>query len=437
MCWSSTGPARTATAAIAGAAAAELGRVEVFDQGRKSGLGAAYRYAFGVGLGRGYDVIVQMDADLSHDPADIPRLLQGLANGADLVIGSRYVPGGGIEAWSRSRRRISRLGNRYAGRMLRVGVEDLTAGFRAYRASTLRAIRPERSRANGYAFQIEMAYRVLRVGGRVVEIPIVFADRHRGSVEDVAADRARGGGPGRPLGHPRSAVGSPPPTWPTGSTDAGGVGRSVELFRRFRREQSDPDQFYEYLADDTVRMLEPHLRLDGAVAVDVGGGAGYAAAALRRAGARCVVVEPDHQESDQLRPGPRGRDPGGRRPAADRVGDRRAVPQLERARARRRSRADARGDAARAAAPTGGRVRGVHQLAVAVGRARDIAVALRRGPLRRPGATPGGTATRPRTGTARRCSGWTPRTSSGGCGADPTSRCCGSGPATFPAGCGG
>lgn len=169
------------TAAVAGRAAAELGGITVLRQDKKCGLGGAYREGFTHGLRLGYATIVEMDADLSHDPADLPRLLGGIASGADLVIGSRYVPGGGLPGWSRHRRAISRLGNRYAARVLALEVEDLTAGYRAYRAGVLRDIRPERSRANGYGFQVEMAYRTARLGGRIVEVPILFADRRRGS----------------------------------------------------------------------------------------------------------------------------------------------------------------------------------------------------------------------------------------------------------------
>jgi dolichol-phosphate mannosyltransferase len=170
------------TALVAGRVAAEVGRITVLRQAKRCGLGGAYREGFRHGLRRrGYPTIVEMDADLSHDAADLPRLLGGVEAGADLVIGSRYVPGGSIPGWSRSRRAISRFGNRYAARLLDLDVEDLTSGFRAYRAEALAAIHPGRSRANGYGFQVELAYRIARQGGRIVEVPIVFTDRVRGS----------------------------------------------------------------------------------------------------------------------------------------------------------------------------------------------------------------------------------------------------------------
>ncbi|MGH9243115.1 MAG: polyprenol monophosphomannose synthase [Acidimicrobiales bacterium] len=169
------------TAAVAGKVADELGGITVVHQPKKSGLGSAYREGFAHGLARDYDVIVEMDADLSHDPTDLPRLLRELAEGVDLVVGSRYVPGGDIPEWPWHRRLISRIGNRYAARVLGLHLGDATAGFRVYAAETLRSIRPERTRANGYAFQVEMAYRVAKRGGRIVEVPITFGDRRRGS----------------------------------------------------------------------------------------------------------------------------------------------------------------------------------------------------------------------------------------------------------------
>ncbi len=157
-----------------------LGAVEVLRRDAKSGLGSAYRAGFRHGLQAGYDVLVEMDADLSHDPATLPALLEAVAGGADLAIGSRYVPGGSIPDWSWHRRQLSRWGNRYAGAVLGLGVNDATSGFRAYTAEALARIDFHTVRADGYGFQIEMAYRVQRTGGRIVEIPIAFVDRLRG-----------------------------------------------------------------------------------------------------------------------------------------------------------------------------------------------------------------------------------------------------------------
>jgi glycosyltransferase involved in cell wall biosynthesis len=168
------------TADLAEAAAARLGRIEVARRPAKLGLGSAYRTGFGWGLARNFDVLVEMDADLSHDPADVPRLCATIEEGADLVIGSRYIPGGSIPAWSWHRRALSRYGNRYAARMLRLPVTDATSGFRAYAASRLVDLGLDTVRADGYGFQVEMAYRVAQRGGKVVEIPISFADRTLG-----------------------------------------------------------------------------------------------------------------------------------------------------------------------------------------------------------------------------------------------------------------
>ena len=167
------------TAGLARATASELGGIAVLTRPRKSGLGSAYREGVRRGLAEGYDAFVEMDADLSHDPAVLPELLRSAAE-ADAVVGSRYVPGGAIPDWSLHRRLLSRWGNRYVAAMLRLPVADATAGFRVYRAETLRAIDLDTVRADGYGFQIEMTYRVVRHGGRIVEVPIHFADRLRG-----------------------------------------------------------------------------------------------------------------------------------------------------------------------------------------------------------------------------------------------------------------
>jgi dolichol-phosphate mannosyltransferase len=168
------------TAELAEATAAQLGRIEVLRRPAKRGLGGAYRSGFEWGLARQFEVLVEMDADLSHDPAELPRLYATVEEGADLVIGSRYVPGGSIPAWSWYRRSLSRYGNRYAAAMLRLPITDATSGFRAYRASTLVDLGLETVRADGYGFQVEMAYRVAQRGGKVVEIPISFSDRNFG-----------------------------------------------------------------------------------------------------------------------------------------------------------------------------------------------------------------------------------------------------------------
>ena len=168
------------TADLARAAAAELGQVDVLVREKKDGLGNAYRHGFREGMDRGYDVLVQMDADLSHDPASLPSLLGQLEAGAECVIGSRYVPGGSVPHWPWYRRALSKWGNRYACAVLGMTVHDATAGFRAYRVEALKDIDVFSTRANGYGFQIETAYRVSRSGRRLAEVPITFTDRVRG-----------------------------------------------------------------------------------------------------------------------------------------------------------------------------------------------------------------------------------------------------------------
>ena len=169
------------TADLVRATAAQVGAVDLLSRPAKSGLGSAYREGFKVGLSRGYDVLMEMDSDLSHDPADIPRLLAPVEDGADLVIGSRYVPGGEIPHWAWHRRALSRYGNRYSAAMLRIDVRDMTAGYRAYRSDIVARIALDGVRADGYGFQVEMTYFVARAGGRVVEVPIKFVDRVRGT----------------------------------------------------------------------------------------------------------------------------------------------------------------------------------------------------------------------------------------------------------------
>ena len=169
------------TADVAEAAARELGAVDVMRRPTGSGLGAAYRAGFRWGLEHGYDAFIEMDADLSHDPAALPAFQSRLATGADLVVGSRYVSGGTIPAWARWRRALSRWGNRYANAALRLGVVDATSGFRIYRGAALATVDFEHGRANGYGFQIEMVYRFVRAGYRVAEIPIHFSERTTGA----------------------------------------------------------------------------------------------------------------------------------------------------------------------------------------------------------------------------------------------------------------
>lgn len=169
------------TADLAEEIGRELGRVEVLRRAGKAGLGSAYRAGFARGLADGVDVLVEMDADLSHDPAALPDLLAAIDEGADLAIGSRYVPGGAIPNWQLWRILLSRWGNRYAAVVLGLGVRDATAGYRAYRATTLARVPLEEVQADGYGFQIEMAYRVRRLGGTIREVPISFTDRVRGT----------------------------------------------------------------------------------------------------------------------------------------------------------------------------------------------------------------------------------------------------------------
>ena len=154
-------------------------QVRVLHRDRKSGLGPAYIAGFRWALENGADLILQMDADFSHDPADVPTLLAATES-ADLALGSRYVEGGGTENWGRGRQRISRFGSFYARAILGVSVRDLTGGFKCWRREALAALPLDRVRTKGYAFQIETTYRALVAGFRVAEVPIVFAERRSG-----------------------------------------------------------------------------------------------------------------------------------------------------------------------------------------------------------------------------------------------------------------
>jgi len=155
-------------------------QIHVLHRPGKAGLGAAYIAGFRWALGEGYGVLVEMDADGSHQPEDLPGLLSALDR-ADAVIGSRWVPGGTVSNWPRSRELLSRGANTYARLMLGVPVRDTTAGFRAYRAGTLRAIGLDTVQSQGYCFQIDLTLRALNAGLEVIEVPISFIDRTRGA----------------------------------------------------------------------------------------------------------------------------------------------------------------------------------------------------------------------------------------------------------------
>lgn len=160
--------------------AGEDSRVHVLHRAGKLGLGTAYLDGFRWGLARGFDYLVEMDADFSHDPQYLPELLRLAREGADVVIGSRYVDGGGTENWGVGRKLISRGGSLYARTVLGVKVRDLTSGFICWRRRALEAIALDEVRSNGYSFQIEMKYRALKAGLTLVETPIVFVDRRVG-----------------------------------------------------------------------------------------------------------------------------------------------------------------------------------------------------------------------------------------------------------------
>ena len=162
------------------AEAARRAGADVLERSGKSGLGAAYRDGFAHALASEAEIVVQMDADLSHDPQYLIELLSAVRAGADAAIGSRYVPGGECVDWPRLRRFLSRWGNRYAAGMLGLAVNDATSGYRAYSTSMLRRIDVASVLAEGYGFQVEMTHRLVRSGARVVEVPIVFRDRERG-----------------------------------------------------------------------------------------------------------------------------------------------------------------------------------------------------------------------------------------------------------------
>jgi dolichol-phosphate mannosyltransferase len=167
------------TGEIADRLAVELPYVDVLHRARKEGLGPAYIAGFRRALADGAELVLEMDCDFSHDPAAVPSLLEA-AERADLVLGSRYVPGGGVGNWGRGRLFISAGGSWYARVLLGVGIRDLTGGFKCYRRAVLEAIDLDAIHSKGYAFQIETTYRALRKGFRVVEVPISFVDREVG-----------------------------------------------------------------------------------------------------------------------------------------------------------------------------------------------------------------------------------------------------------------
>lgn len=169
------------TGKIADGLAAKDPGIGVLHRTEKQGLGPAYAAGFQVALEQGAQIICEMDADFSHNPDDLPRLVAAVNSGADLAIGSRYVPGGGVEDWPWHRRWLSRGGNIYAATLLRTKVKDMTAGFRAFRADALQRLDFASCEASGYGFQVEMAWSAAREGLDVREVPIVFRDRTLGT----------------------------------------------------------------------------------------------------------------------------------------------------------------------------------------------------------------------------------------------------------------
>jgi dolichol-phosphate mannosyltransferase len=168
------------TGEIADKLASSDAHIHVLHRAGKAGLGAAYVAGFRWALERGYGTMVEMDADGSHQPEELPKLLDALA-GADLVLGSRYVPGGGVLNWARSRELLSRAGNTYTRLMLGLKLKDATGGYRVFRAATLRRIDLDRVDSQGYCFQIDLARRTIRAGLTVTEVPITFVERERGA----------------------------------------------------------------------------------------------------------------------------------------------------------------------------------------------------------------------------------------------------------------
>ena len=169
------------TGRLADSLAADVPEIAVLHRARKDGLGPAYGAGFDRALDEGAEIVIEMDADFSHDPADLPRLVAALEEGADVAIGSRYVPGGSTPDWPVHRRFLSRGGNLYARKMLGIPIRDATAGFRAFTANSLRRLPYREAEASGYGFQVEMAWRAHQAGMRITEVPITFRDRARGT----------------------------------------------------------------------------------------------------------------------------------------------------------------------------------------------------------------------------------------------------------------
>jgi dolichol-phosphate mannosyltransferase len=168
------------TGRIADRLATEHPWVQVLHRAAKEGIGPAYLAGFRYALEHGAAFVLEMDSDFSHDPADLARLLQAIADGADLALGSRYVPGGSVTDWGLLRRLISEGGSTYARLVLGLAVRDLTGGFKCFRREVLEGMHLDSVRSQGYAFQVELTYRAIRAGFRVVEVPIAFRDRQRG-----------------------------------------------------------------------------------------------------------------------------------------------------------------------------------------------------------------------------------------------------------------
>jgi dolichol-phosphate mannosyltransferase len=168
------------TGRMADELAAEKPWLAVLHRTEKNGIGPAYLAGFRHALDRGAGYLMEMDSDFSHDPADLARLLQAVDGGADLALGSRYVPGGGVSDWGLLRRFVSEGGSTYARWVLGLQIKDLTGGFKCFRREVLEAIQLDGVRSQGYAFQVELTYRAVQAGFRVVEVPIVFRDRQQG-----------------------------------------------------------------------------------------------------------------------------------------------------------------------------------------------------------------------------------------------------------------